>query len=165
MSKKVNIWGLLRDHHQTFSDNEEYVPWIDLLTFYFFPLCIAILSIYWQANMTDRTAEIITSACSVFVGLLFSVLLLIYDKINKIKESNSEKDRYVIQLKLLNEMYLNTSFTMVLSLVLIFFCILHIATKTPLLQITITGVVIFFCLNSLLTILMIIKKLHHLLEY
>ena len=127
---RINIIQIFKAHKNTLYDYAKYkkekkkvVPLSDLFLFFVLPLLTScIITLVLKLYITTEYLNIIITSLSIFVGLLFSLLTLVFDLIKKEKlitasENSSEiqKAKYL----LLQELFINISFAIALSILTI----------------------------------------------
>ena len=104
---------------------------LKIIFFDVLPLLIA-LYLIWSNNILKTESALINNIltiCSIFAGLLFSLIIVIVDKAKKIKEEKSTKkehDFYFLKryLRFSKHLIVKISFTIIISLLIIVFAIL-----------------------------------------
>ena len=181
MNAKINICSLIKGHIKTLYDaSTQRLSYSDIVTFFILPAVIAILCSFWGVYLSNDIISLLVNFGSIFTALLLSVLVLVYDQVGKVTEKlNDDKNENDLMLKLksrlLQDLYFNISYSMVLSLFLIVLCffysmscefvltIPYIETELSISRLFFLPAIICVTMNLLLTILMIIKRLHFLL--
>lgn len=164
MFDKINVWMIIADHFKTlkeFRSNKTSAE--DVLLFLIIPLLAALaLVLLLDVRLDVNAINALITSLSVFSGLLFNLLLLIYDLL--IKE-NSEEDPSTLRRMFLGQIYAHISFsilTAVVSISLLLF--LFIKVESPVFVIPITTMVISLVINFILTLLMILQRVHILIS-
>lgn len=170
MLAKINCIDIIGDHLHTFKDyNSNKKTPSDFLLFYAFPLLLALVGLKYIPTISRDLVNVLITAFSVFAALLFNLLLLMFDIIRR---SKANPKTQAIKLELLQEIYSNISYSIFVSVVAI------VALLIPLLGIDLPNIsltagysdrvasfVIYFLLgNFVLTLLMILKRVHVLLS-
>lgn len=180
MSSKINIWSIVAGHINTLNDaSSGKVSLVDYFTFYGIPLAIAFLLSFLGIKVTSDANSLLVNFGAIFTALLLSVLVLVYDQGEKLRDVNSESKKHNIELKknLLEQLYFNICYAIVASVVLVFFCLVYTFLPSDALEISISKLKIYIDLklylfsplilmvvmNLLLTILMVVKRMHTLL--
>lgn len=159
-TSKINPVKILQDHFVTFRDfdtNKTSVK--DIVIFIMVPLISAFGFCYFFADISSNLANNLFTIFSIFVGLLLNLLLLIYDLAKKfdLTEKNGELKR-----RFLREIFANISYSIFLSILIIFFLLISLV-KLSYLSVVASSIVYFMVTNFFLTILMILKRIHILL--
>lgn len=164
MFDKINVWMIVGDHLKTLREfRSDKTSAGDVILFLIIPLLIAlglVLPLGFRLDV-DAINALITSL-SVFSGLLFNLLLLIYDLLVK---ENAEEDPSRLRRMFLGQIYAHISFTIltaVLSISLLL--LLFIRMDLPALTMTVHVIVLFLIINFILTMLMILQRVHILIS-
>lgn len=181
MNSKINIGSLIKGHIKTlYNASTKKLDFSDIVTFFVLPALVAILGSFWGIFLSIDIISLLVNFGSIFTALLLSVLVLVYDQVGKVNEKlNEDKNKNDSMLKLksslLQDLYFNISYSMIVSLFLIMLCLVYSMGSKFILDIPWTEIelsinrllflplIIFVTINLLLTILMIIKRLHSLL--
>lgn len=180
MSSKINVFDIITGHISTLKNSgSNKLSKLDLITFFGIPFIFALTGMFYGYNLSSDVINIFVNFGSIFTALLLSVLVLIYDQENKLddkKSSNNNVPFYDEKKIILNDLYFSICYCVVASMALVFvstldavfvFCreisindfFLKISANTHLL----TPISIFLAVNIILTILMIVKRMHMLL--
>lgn len=155
MFNKVNINQVVKNHLATLkNDNTDKAGFDDYVTFLILPLGLAISLTALNVFLSEQAINIVITTLSIFVGLLFNVIVLIFDII---KRDPTKK----IKNEVLKELVANISFTILISIVSIVLTIFTFI-ENPCIKIGVTSILYFFLILFLLTILMILKRMHKL---
>ncbi len=114
---------------------------------------------------------------AIFTALLLSVLVLIYDQESKLESKKGVDPLYESKKKLLSQLYYNICFSILSSIVLVALCFVHSVVyrmkydlgigdsvfQFSYAKYVVTPLVIFVTANLLLTIVMIVKRMHAML--
>lgn len=180
MSNKINIRGILSGHIDTLKDaTTGKKSIIDLCVFFGLPLLSATIFLLCESNLSKEIASLLVNFGSIFTALLLSVLVLVYDQSNKLKEKNSQDILFSVRKDLLDELYYNISYAVIVSIVLVLSCLIHtiLFDKTSTFNIgkinyqlsinygvyIFTPLIVFLTTNVILTIIMVVKRMHTLL--
>ncbi|MFJ5253620.1 hypothetical protein ACIP8I_00265 [Pseudomonas sp. NPDC088414] len=185
MSSKVNIKDIIYGHLATMSKVDGGWSWYDFLTFCFVPVAFSTASIIMGFSLNKDVSSLLVNFGAIFTALLLSVLVLVYDQESKLDERyqrDAELKRpidefYSAKKKLLDELYYNISFSILSSLALIATCFAFsmadsfvepkassLSLPIILSKLVFTPIAVFVTVNLLLTIVMIVKRLHSLLR-
>lgn len=162
MSNKINVLKIITEHISTLKDyGTGRYDVCDLILFFFIPFLIAAILPFFKLLITKEVANVLITSFSIFVGLLFNLLLLIYDVSGKpglIKLSSNPK------FNLLRQTYINTSFCILISiftliLLLVFFIPINI------IMLKILSFLVYYLLGVfVLTLFMVLKRVYTLLS-
>lgn len=164
MSSKINIQEIIRGHIKTLIDsgkNKASLP--DIFSFFIFPAILSVVGIYFKLNINKEIISLLVNFGAIFTALLLSVLVLVYDQENKI---NTENKTALINIKknLLKQLYYNICYCIIISVALVVTCLIHSISSAEKLNIYFTSPIItLFTSNLVLTILMVVKRMHTLL--
>lgn len=154
MLTRIDLSQILSDHIETLKyadDNKYSIP--DLILFYFVPIVLAVTGYCKNIELTNAQINILITVFAIFTGLLLNLLLLVYDIVSK-------NNTTITKTKFLHEIYSNISYTILLSII----TIIVLLAMSFVSQITIlSSLVIALVIHFLLTILMILKRVHILL--
>jgi len=162
MFNKVNVIKIVRDHISTLKDYRTNKYKIgDFILFFGTPLFIAVIFAYFNISLTQNLISLLITSLSVFAALLFNLLLLIYDVVQKSKNGNA------LKIKFLREVYSNISFCILIAILAIVILILIsiFNNRNDILFIyQIFNFITYYLITLfLLTLFMILKRIHVLL--
>jgi len=165
MFSKVNIVKIVKHHISTLKNyrtNKYSVG--DFILFFGIPLFIAVIFVYFNISLTHNLTSLLITSLSIFAALLFNLLLLIYDIVQKTKNRNTLKIRF------LKEVYSNISFCILIAIlavvILIFISIFNNRNDLFIYRIfnLIFNFMAYYLITLfLLTLFMILKRIHVLL--
>lgn len=190
MSAKVNIWCILCEHFDSFKVNgtNKYDK-KDLTTFIFLPVFFAVLSVMAGLLFTNELISLLVNFGAITTALLLSVLVLVYDQRSKLEEKieqekkkeNCDEDELTMsdpllgQRKLLlSQLFSNICYATVISVTLVVSCFLEQIsrplnsgskgiTSNYLHDYIFSPLTVFLIIHVILTLMMIIKRMHVLL--
>lgn len=192
MSSKINIYDIISGHISTLKDSgSDNLNKLDILTFYGLPLLFSVFSISKNFDLNDDLTSLLVNFGSIFTALLLSVLVLIYDQENKLddkkamlEQTNQTNGRfdeipfYDEKKQILNELYFTICYCVAGSMILVFSAAINSVIKTDSIDLgnigsislsfdlntdVFTPLCIFIAINLILTIIMIVKRMHVLL--
>lgn len=185
MSDKVNIKNIVLGHFGTLKETDGGWSWLDFITFCLVPVLFGVFCVSVGFVLNKDVSSLLVNFGAIFTALLLSVLVLVYDQESKLDEKNqrslelgrSADEFYKAKKKLLDELYYNISFSILSSLILIAICFAFsvadsfsdpkvVSVTTPLVfsKLIFTPLAVMVTVNLLLTIVMIVKRLHSLLQ-
>lgn len=185
MSSKINIKDIVTGHFGTLKDTTGGWSWFDFITFCFIPVAFGVLSVAAGFSLNNNISSLLVNFGAIFTALLLSVLVLVYDQESKFDEKHQRDielqrptdNLYTAKKTLLDELYYNISYSILSSLVLIATCFAFSATdsfaahkpaETSIAlifsKLVFTPIAVMVSVNLLLTIVMIVKRLHSLLR-
>lgn len=151
--EKINIKLIVKNHLDTLvNDNSKKAEFSDWLTFLIIPLIVAGALIYLNIDLSERAINIVITTLSILVGLMFNVIVILFDIL---KRNNTEK----IKNELLKQLLTNISYSIFLSLFIIFLTVMTFL-KIDLWVTICTFLVYFFLSHFSLTVLMILKRVY-----
>lgn len=180
MSSKINFWSIVTGHINTLNDaSSGRVSFVDYVTFYGVPLALAFLLSFLGIKITSDANSLLVNFGAIFTALLLSVLVLVYDQGEKLRDINANSKKHNIDLKknLLEQLYFNICYAIVASVVLVFFCLIYTFLPDDVFNVSISKLsfnvdlklyllspmILMVVMNLLLTILMVVKRMHTLL--
>lgn len=150
---KINISQILKSHFATLqNDNTKKVEFDDYLTFLIVPVIIASGLLYFDVQLDASALNIVITTLSILVGLLFNVIVLIFDII---KRDATHKLKNMI----LKQLLANISFTILLSILTILFTLATYFSIEIIKEIA-TWIVYFLLTIFLFTVLMVLKRMY-----
>lgn len=185
MSSKIDVKEIVLGHFGTLSKVEGGWSWYDFLTFCCVPVLFGAGSLAAAFSLNKDIASLLVNFGAIFTALLLSVLVLVYDQESKLddkKQRDEELRRpsdvfYHAKKRLLDELYFNISYSILSSLVLIAICFgfsiadsfvdlkaTSVSLPQVLSKLLFTPLAVMVTVNLLLTIIMIVKRLHSLLR-
>lgn len=158
---KINILGIIIGHFKTLTYYEDTkISAGDILLFYIFPLILSGVIIFWEILINTEVATALMSALAIFAGLLFNLLLLAHGLIKSIEGTDQvSKDKK----ELLRQLYLNISYSIVITLVAFLPIIVNFLAKNYYLKCITSFFTYFLIINFSLTMLMVLKRVNVLL--
>lgn len=161
--EKLNLLRIVKDHIHTLKDynSSRYSAW-DFILFLLLPLGIAGGLTYLFGELGKDLTNVLITSLSVFAGLLFNLLLLIYDIVKKAKPDEPYAE---LKTKFLREIYSNISYSILVSIVtiiLLLFSSLSITSRY--FQLPVAYLIYFLVANFILTLSMILRRVHILLS-
>ena len=149
---------ILQDHIRSLKDSESgKFDFQDSLTFIILPALISSTLTYFKLLLDFDIISIIIGALSILVGLLFNVLVLIFDMVRKDRVNS-------IKNKVLEEVLANISFTILISVFGIISCALALIDSCiP--RLIFNWTTYFLLGEFLVTFFMILKRMYALLDH
>jgi hypothetical protein len=177
MSSKINVKDIVLGHIATLSDPSGKRSVADYFTFFFVPGLVCILGLLAGYNLNKDVSSMLVNFGAIFTALLLSVLVLVHDQESKL--SLAAKVDPLLQPKkiLLGQLYYNICFSILSSIVLVALCFIHSVIirlsfefmvdgrvmHFSVAAFVVTPAIIFVTANLLLTIIMIVKRMHAML--
>ncbi|WP_421160807.1 hypothetical protein [Aeromonas dhakensis] len=181
MSSKINIWSIVTGHLMTLKDSASgKVSFVDYVTFYGLPTLIAILFSMFGIKVTADANSLLVNFGAIFTALLLSVLVLVYDqgeKLRGVKIDQTQSHNIDLKKNLLEQLYFNICYAIVVAVALVFLCLVYtflpdkscvfsLSTFTFNFDLKLylaSPLILIVVMNLLLTILMVVKRMHTLL--
>lgn len=187
MFDRIEISSLLSQHMTTFYHyekrkfyNKTEVPFSDKIIFLIAPILVSILLCFSGLKFNREYVNIALTSLSIFTGLLFTLLTMILGLVQENAKTEfdkvpaTEKRQTLAKIDLTKHLFVNTAFSIVLSILALFFVLStqfypsrfidYISTfscysviKNLYLYST-NGLSFFLLIEFLLTILMILKR-------
>lgn len=165
MIGKIDFRAILKDHCRTLDDqNTGKISGPDVVLFFLLPILASALLVGFNLILGKNTGNVLITALAVFAGLLFNLLLLIFDVTNKPRPDSEKLNAF--KLKYLKEIYSNIAYAILIALVTIVVVLLHFLFIT----LSFRAGFIFSAFsiyaltaNFVLTLFMVLKRVHILL--
>jgi uncharacterized membrane protein YbhN (UPF0104 family) len=138
----------------------------DLFVSFGLPLIASSLAAYLGVRLNNNLINVLATSLSIFVALLFNLLLLVYDLLKKENEigKTSTESASPLRRQVLKEVYANISFSILASiLALLILLIASLGLSIPHLLGALSFLVLFLVMVFILTLFMILKRIHNLL--
>jgi hypothetical protein len=154
---KVNVLKIILAHGNTLVDARTKRPgWDDWVTFVIVPTAFALMANRCGLSLGTNALTIIITALSIFVGLLFNMVVLVFD-ILKRDSTNKLKNN------LLKQLLANISFTILLSIVIIALSLIS-RVKEPTIKMLADFIIYFSLSFFFVTLVMILKRMYGLYD-
>ena len=155
MLTKIDVTKIIINHFATLQNaNSKKASFDDYLTFLLMPLLFTGVLFYFKVYVTETAINVIISTLSILVGLLFNVVVLIFDII---KRDSQNKIKNIVLKQILS----NIAFTILLSIISILFTLLTLI-ENNISKIVFNSILFFLLFNFVITVLMILKRMFHL---
>ncbi|MEP0175014.1 MAG: hypothetical protein ABJH28_10850 [Paraglaciecola sp.] len=178
MSLKINVLFLVKEHFLTLKhDGTGKISFTDLFSFVALPIFLSGATIFFEVKLSADFTDAVINFGAIFSALLMSVLVLVYDQDAKLNdviqkaENNSKAINKVnlgLKKELLKQLYHNICFAIVASLSIVVLSLVQILAESYkwifVSTWIITPFIIFFLCSMILTTLMVVKRMHALLE-
>jgi hypothetical protein len=172
--KKINILRIVVDHFGTLRNYQTgQLSISDLAVFLLLPIAGASACAYFKITFDKDALIAVLTAFSIFAGLLFSLLLLVFSLTDK---NDAQSMLFATRKQLIGELYENISFAILASIGVVTLTIIAVLRKAPVDQNAgaiavvdrgtspiVTFALVLLMSNFILTILMILKRMHALL--
>jgi hypothetical protein len=169
MLSKIDFSGIVSEHLRTLYDFRTRRASVgDYALFFGFPIVAAVGLTLGGFTITTDGVNILLTSLSIFVGLLFNLLVLAH----AMRGGDRAQVRTIHEKQLLREINANLQFAILISLLAI--CVLLVTVFAPgyalvtvnsarVVRAWIAGVTYVLTTNFLLTLLLILKRMHTLL--
>lgn len=157
MTSKIDVRAIINDHLSTFKDEATGKYSVtDFAVMVGFPIAISTAAAIACFHIPDNHVGTLISAFAIFGGLLFNVLVLIYSF-----SAGDPED--TVREKLVHQSFSNISFAVMASLfaVMLLVVLLFVSGVA---QSVVEALIFFTGINFLLTMLMVLKRMHVLLR-
>ena len=163
MFSKINVSSIISDHFKTLKNNDtNKTSFVDIGIFVLLPIVVALIFFCLDISLSESLVNILIAAFSIFVGLLLNLLMLVYDIVNKNYERQGVKEKPLRKIYL-KQIFSNISFTVFLSIIIII-SLLFTFPENYIIKCVSSLVSVFLMSQFLLTLLMILKRVHVLLS-
>jgi hypothetical protein len=170
MLDRINILKIIKDHIGTMrslNQSSNRIYWKDFMLFFILPISMSILLVWKDYSFKEQLGNLI-AAISIFGGFLFNLLAIIYSQMGNIKkDAETEDDK--VKKRFINEIHINISFCIVLSIVIVLSLLLTTIDIPEIefwtiLEKIINGLNYFLMILFLLTLIMILNRVYILLK-
>lgn len=173
MSPTTNIKRIVTDHLDTFRHYAER-RWLmrDIAVVFGLPLLCLVAAVWWGVRLNEALVNAGLTAFSVFAGLLLSVLVLLYSVVQTERNAAGQAPvRTAEQVRMekvravfLKQVHANVSFSILECVAVIVLCLGLLSCgkdgwKNGL-AVALSGALIGLTVNFLLTLLMVLKRIH-----
>jgi len=162
---KISIAKIVGDHVNTLKDygSSKYSK-PDIILFFFVPFIISAASVYFGLLLNKDLVGILINVFSIFAGLLFNLLVLLYDVISKISNSVKSKQSNQLKINLLEQVFSNISFEILLSLFNVILLAVSTLFNSKIVNSTFSFLIFYLVILFTLSLLMVLKRVHKLLS-
>jgi hypothetical protein len=177
MSSKINVTDIILGHIATLADPAGKRSIMDYVTFFAVPGLVAVLGCIAGYNLNKDVSSMLVNFGAIFTALLLSVLVLVYDQESKLDSFSKVDALYGAKKTLLKQLYYNICFSIISSIFLVGLCFMHSVLNGIVSAINVgeytfglnyakyvlTPLIVFVMANLMLTIVMIVKRMHAML--
>lgn len=174
MLSRINILKIIIDHLGTlreYKSESRYIALNDFFLFFLFPILSASFLSYKGYTFESQLSNLI-AGISIFGGFLFNLLAIIYSQLENIENNNDKIDDPALsklKKQFVNEIHINISFCIVLSIIVILTLFLTTIDYScleigPFIKKIIISINYYFLILFLLSILMVINRVYILLK-
>lgn len=151
---KINCWKIVTSHVATLRNaNTKKADVGDYFTFLVVPLMAATALIVWSVPLKNDAINIIITTLSIFVGLMFNIIVLIFDIVKRDAHQR-------VKNEVLKQLLANISFEILISVFAILLTLLTFFDNGRVKKIATFGTY-FLLAVFLLTLLMILKRMYN----
>ncbi|MEL3921994.1 hypothetical protein V1481_01365 [Aeromonas enteropelogenes] len=186
MSSKINVFNIIGSHFISLFKGQSFIYiCIDFFTFVGLPALLAFISALFKLEINNDVISLAVNFGAIFTALLLSVLVLVYEQESKLRDKiSSYKERckdtepnldysYIdpnvnIKLKFMGQLYVNISYCIITSILLvacsaIALVFMNVSCLSVWNVIILNPTIVFLLSHILITILMVVKRIHSLL--
>lgn len=163
MFDKINIKVIVVDHLQTLRAHDtQKTSRGDLALFFVVPFLLAGVLLRARPLLAPELVDVLATSLSVFAALLFNLILLMYDIMSR---TNEEQRHQPFRHGLIQEVYKNVSFCILVAVVaLLLLLISFFSACVHSLAIAVAFLVYYFVGVFILSLFMVLKRIHVLLH-
>lgn len=160
MSSKIDVRDLVRDHMATLVDRRTgKSSKLDLAVFFVLPLAVASVLALRDWTLSHEASSILITALSIFAGLLFNLLVLVHGLIRREDPLRQADERVLVK-----QIYANISYATLVSLSALLPLVGQALWDSGGWPGRVLSFIGYFLIgNFLLTLYMILKRVHTLL--
>ncbi|WP_088242294.1 hypothetical protein [Calothrix rhizosoleniae] len=162
---KINVIEIVANHLSTLKEyrtNKKSIS--DLVLFFVFPFLVSLLLVHFRVVLNKELVGVLINVFAIFAGLLFNLLVLVYDAASKASSTKGSPQAYKLKLDILEQIYFNISFEILLSLLVVLLLAASITLKNSLINNIFSALVFYLIVLFTLTFLMILKRVNVLLS-
>jgi hypothetical protein len=164
MFSKINLSSIIRDHLFTLRDEQtkKYKAG-DFILFLIVPLGLGLVILFgFDIRIDTGAINLLVTSLSIFAALLFNLLLLIYDIVNKEEKTDQ---RSSLKRRFLGQIFANISFSIFISITAVIFLLIAVADFNNIYIEDALNLIIYYLVSLfILTMFMILKRVHILLS-
>jgi len=154
----INISPIFKEHFETLKDDTSLF-WI-LILFFIIPLIISAILVLFGVKITPASVNAVIASFSIFIGFSINVLIFL---IGGLPEDDKDGSMLHLRKKLIEHLYKNTSFVIVLGIIILSLALISnfIIPYINNISILLLSFFLYFLLIIfILTLLMITKRLY-----
>jgi hypothetical protein len=166
---KISFGGIIRDHWSTLRDfDTKKISREDILLFAILPLVAAAGLIWLKIFLNPDFITTLLACFAILSGLLFNLLVLLFDVIRNARAGNPQDVTEVIdqklKLALLRETFSNICYCVLLAIIMSIVCIVGLK-QNPTIRAASSFIVYAGSINFVCTLLMVLKRMNTLLRH
>lgn len=163
---KIDVSPIIRNHIGTLVDYSTHRRSKgDLFLFFGLPVLIAALAVYLRWSFSVDALNALLAAFAIFAGLLLNLLLLVYTFSTDSKYPSALER---VRVQLIRELHNNIAYAVFVSIVIVVVALFAVtrlkmpegAASTPHTGPYVSSILIYLTSNFILTLLMILKRIH-----
>ena len=166
MLTKINVVRIVRDHLNTLRDYRTgKLDRGDFVLFYICPIIFGAGLCLWPKLLDATLINVLIQAFAILVGLLLNLLVLIFTAIRRESQRTSDPNESLkseTKIKILWETFANLSYSVLIGLIIALLLLVALLHR-PVIVIVANFLIYAGSLNFVLTLLMILKRVHSLL--
>ncbi len=164
MFAKVDVRTIITGHLSTLvhAKTKRVLP-DDIILFFGVPAALAIGAVLLQGGISTTLATVLATVHAITSGLMFNLLVVIYEVHDRAKRVGGESVRSV-RMRLLDETYRNVSFLILTSITALVLIVVAVFLGEGICGRIVSGSVYFLSGVFALTLLMVLKRTHTLLN-
>ncbi|MFN6539343.1 MAG: hypothetical protein RM021_023735 [Nostoc sp. EkiNYC01] len=162
---KINVLEIVTNHLSTLKEyGASKNSLSDLFLFFLVPFIISLGVVFLRIVLNKDLIGILINVFAIFAGLLFNLLVLVYDAASKAVKSSNSSQANSLKLEILEQIYFNISFEILLSLLIVVMLSISIMFNNGLANSVFSVFVFFLVISFTLTFLMVLKRVNKLLS-
>lgn len=162
---KINVLRIISDHIATLKDyNNPRHSRSDIILFFITPFFAGLVLVLFQVLLTKDLVGTLINVFAIFAGLLFNLLVLLYDAISKVEQSSNSLASLKLRIDTLEQIFSNISFKILLALVNVIILAISILFNGKEMNFVFSFLVFYLVILFTLSLLMVLKRIHKLLS-
>ena len=164
MLEKIDVRAIVTGHLDTLvhAKTERRLP-SDIAVFFGVPAALAIVAAVLDGAMSTAMATVLATVHAIISGLMFNLLVIIYEVHDRARKTGGAAMRGV-RMRLLDETYRNVSFLILSSILALILLAVTVFVGTGAIGQVLSGLVYFLSGVFAFTLLMVLKRVHTLLN-
>lgn len=161
MIDKIDIRDIVRDHYKSLSSyatgksqKRDYMLFLGL------PFVLSLLAAGLAVDINDAAVGVVITAVAILAGLLFNLLVLLHAIKSRDKTYVTAQDTK----RFFAEIYANISYAILIALFSLIPLAFVVMINNQYALTALNAIAVFLCVHLLLTLLMILKRIHALLR-
>lgn len=161
MSDKIDIRDIVLDHYRTLvnANTGAASPW-DYTFFLALPIALAWLFCHLGLELTREAVTALINAFAIFAGLLLNLLMLMRGP----SRAPVGDGKGALRTKVLEQLYANLAYEILLTLLVLVLLLWMAIQESARDWVIARGVVFFLVSHFLLTLFMVLKRVHRLMS-